>query len=84
MNYHSAFDRIGSTKKSIEASQKVLASYKRLFIAGKRQWLDLVNTSRELTQYHIGLATLRASLITSSYRLALQTGNIDFELEGNR
>ncbi len=83
-DYHSAIDRIGSMKKTIEASQKVLSSYSRLFIAGKRQWLDLVNTSREVTQNYIALATLRAILITSSYRLALQTGDIDFELEGSR
>ena len=83
-NYHSALDRMESTMKTIESSQKVLASYERMFIAGKRQWLDVVNTSRELTQNHIRLATLRASLFISSYRLALQTGDIDFELEGNR
>lgn len=83
-DYHAAVDRMGSMKQTIEASQKVLASYSRLFIAGKRQWLDLVNTSREVTQNYIALATLRAILITSSYRLALQTGDIDFELEGNR
>lgn len=83
-DYHAALNRMESMKQTIKASQKVLASYARLFIAGKRQWLDLVNTSREVTQNHIALATLRAILITSSYRLALQTGNIDFELEGSR
>lgn len=83
-DYHSAINRVGSMMRTIESSQKVLASYERLFIAGKRQWLDLVNTSREVTQNYIALATLRASLITSSYRLALQTGHIDFELEGSR
>jgi adhesin transport system outer membrane protein len=83
-DYHSAINRVGSMMRTIESSKKVLASYERLFIAGKRQWLDLVNTSREVTQNYIALATLRASLITSSYRLALQTGNIDFELEGSR
>lgn len=82
-NYHSALDRTESIRSTIESSRKVLESYKRLFIAGKRQWLDLVNTSRELTQNEITLATLRAGLISSSYRLALQTGNIDFELEGS-
>ena len=84
MNYRSAMNRMESTKRTIEASEKVLDSYTRLFIAGKRQWLDLVNTSRDVTQNYISLATLRAMLITSSYRLALQTGKIDFELQGTR
>ena len=66
----------------IESSEKVLDSYKRLFIAGKRQWLDLVNASREVTQNYISLATLRAMLISSSYRLAVQAGKIDFENSG--
>ncbi len=78
-DYRSSTSRMRSVKKTIESSQKVLDSYTRLFIAGKRQWLDLVNTSREVTQNYITLATLRAILITSSYRLALQTGKIDFE-----
>lgn len=83
-NYQSAFNSIGSMKKTIHSSQKVLQSYKRLFIAGKRDWLDLVNTSREVTQYYIMLATLKANLIASAYKLALQTGHIDFEFEGSR
>ena len=40
---------------------------KRLFITGKRQWLDLVNASREVTQSQISLATLRAVFVTSAY-----------------
>ena len=83
-NYFSSLKSIESTERTIISSKKVLESYKRLFIAGKRQWLDLVNTSREVTQYHIALATLRANLIAYAYRLALETGDLDYELEGNR
>lgn len=81
-NYHSALARTSSVEKTIRSSQKVLDSYTRLFIAGKRQWLDLVNTSREVTQNKLSFATLKAILISSSYRLALQTGRIDFESKG--
>lgn len=80
-DYHAAVESMESVKNTISASQKVLESYARLFIAGKRQWLDLVNLSREVTQNKISLASLKALLITSSYRLALQTGNLYFESE---
>jgi adhesin transport system outer membrane protein len=78
-SYQSALGRKGSVEETIRASQEVLDSYTRLFIAGKRQWLDLVNTSREVTQNYLSLATLRASLVASSYRLALEAGRLDFE-----
>ena len=83
-DYQSALGRKASIEETIKSSQKVLDSYTRLFIAGKRQWLDLVNTSREVTQNYLSLATLRAALIASSYRLALQAGRIDFEQKGAR
>jgi outer membrane protein, adhesin transport system len=82
-DYRSAQDRIHSLKNTIDASQNVLDSYARLFIAGKRQWLDLVNSSREVTQNTIALADAKASLITSAYRLALQTGKFEYILENN-
>ncbi len=78
-DYRSASGRVESTQRAIDASQQVLESYKRLFIAGKRQWLDLVNASREVTQYRIILANLKATWAASAYRLALQSGQIQFE-----
>jgi len=84
-DFTAALGRTESIQQTIQASQKVLESYKRLFITGKRQWLDLVNASREVTQSQIALATLRAVFVTSAYRLALQTGKIDFsEKKGSR
>lgn len=81
-DYHSAQNRLENIEETISSSQSVLESYTRLFIAGKRQWLDLVNTSREVTQNEISLAILKGQLIVTAYRLALQTGSIDFETEG--
>jgi adhesin transport system outer membrane protein len=78
-NYHASMDHIDRMNKTIEASQNVLDSYTRLFIAGKRQWLDLVNSSRELTQNKLTLADLKATLVVSAYRLSLKSGNIKLE-----
>jgi adhesin transport system outer membrane protein len=78
-DYHASIDRIDGIDKTIIASQNVLDSYTRLFIAGKRQWLDLVNSSRELTQNKLTLADLKATLVVSAYRLSLKNGNIKLE-----
>lgn len=75
-DHRSALDRVQGTNLSIDASQKVLESYSRLFLAGKRQWLDLVNSSKEVTQNKITLADLLSSAYISSYRLKLKTGEL--------
>jgi len=81
-DYMAALQRLESVQHTIESSQKVLESYKRLFLAGKRQWLDLVNSSREVTMNYVTLASLRAALIVSAYRLSLQAGELHFEKKG--
>ena len=78
-DYHASMDRIDGMSKTIEASQNVLDSYTRLFVAGKRQWLDLVNSSREVTQNKNTLAEIKATLVASAYRLALKHGEIKLE-----
>jgi len=81
-DYASAQSRLESVQHMIVSSQKVLESYKRLFLAGKRQWLDLVNASREVTMNHVTLASLRASLIVSAYRIALEAGKLHIDPKG--
>jgi adhesin transport system outer membrane protein len=81
-SYEMANSRISIVKESIVSAQNVLESYTRLFLAGKRQWLDLVNTSRELTQYKIELSNLQTTKSILAYKLALKNGQIDL-LNGN-
>lgn len=75
-SYRTAQERIHAMKQTIQSARNVFDSYTRLFIAGKRQWLDLVNASRELTQYKTTLAELEGSLAASAYQLALKRGQI--------
>lgn len=76
-NYEIAKSRIKVLERSISSAQNVLDSYERLFIAGKRQWLDLVNASREVMQYKIELSKLLVSKNILAYKLALKNGQID-------
>ena len=73
-DYTSSTNRVEYQSGSIGSSQKVFASYTRLFLAGKRQWLDLVNASRELTQNEMAFADTKSTLLVSAYQLALLEG----------
>lgn len=74
--YRTAIDRVEGLEKTVSSTQSVLESYTRLFIAGKRQWLDLVNTSREVTQNRQSLAELKGALAVMAYRLSLYRGEL--------
>lgn len=73
-DYTSSSNRIEYQSQSVGSSEKVFASYTRLFLAGKRQWLDLVNASRELTQNEMAFADTKSTHIVSAYQLALLGG----------
>ena len=77
--YLTARSRVKVVKRTIESSRKVLESYKRLFLAGKRQWLDVVNAAREVTMNYVSLSSLRAAYIIAAYRLALDAGKIKID-----
>lgn len=73
-SYISSSKRIQSQSGSIASSQKVFESYKRLFLRGKRAWLDLVNASRELRQNQVVLNNTKATRLISAYTLLLLSG----------
>ena len=56
---------------NVEAAEKVLASYDRLFLAGRRSWLDVLNSARELNEAELSVADLEAQAFASRYRLSL-------------
>jgi len=71
--------RLASLESTVESTQKVLDSYKRLFLISKKQWLDLVNTSRELMQVKMEYVTQQVQYKILGYKVALQIGKIDFK-----
>ena len=78
-NYLVATSKIDTLKSSIISSSNVLDSYSRLFVAGKKQWLDLVNASRELMQYNVDLSNQIALKQILEYKIALKTGRINLQ-----
>jgi outer membrane protein, adhesin transport system len=75
----SAYFKAEAMKKTIASSKDVLESYSRLFIAGKKQWLDLVNASKELMLYKVELAVEEELVKIMKYKIALIIGDIDLE-----
>jgi adhesin transport system outer membrane protein len=63
-------------------TSEVLASSTRLFVAGKRGWLDLLNAAREDFDNEQAGIVAGAALIGSRYRLALLTGERRLALPG--
>jgi adhesin transport system outer membrane protein len=55
----------------VAAAGRVLASYERLFAVGKRNWLDVMNAARELSDAELVVADMEAQVGASRYRLAL-------------
>ena len=64
-------------EQTIESSQKVLESNIRLFAVGKKQWLDLVNSIKELSQYKLGFVDAQIQSFILKYKIALQIGKLD-------
>ncbi|MDD2830063.1 MAG: TolC family protein [Sulfuricurvum sp.] len=73
-NYGLLDERITIADQSIHSSEEVLNSYTRLFIAGKRSWLDVVNAARELTDNQKLKSDMVASSVISGERLKLYQG----------
>ncbi len=69
-------DRKRHLQRTIKASAEVLASYDRLFVAGKRNWLDVINAARELIQAQAALADVDAQQIAARARLRLHSGEM--------
>lgn len=69
--HHSSHSRAQDLRRTLRASAKVLASYDRLFVAGRRAWLDVINAARELTQVEMSIADVDALRLASRQRLQL-------------
>lgn len=67
----SAVTRQEDALLNAQATAQVLASYERLFAAGKRSWLDVMNAARELSDAELAVADLKAQITGSRYRLDL-------------
>jgi adhesin transport system outer membrane protein len=69
--------RLQALQAASRASTDVLQSYERQFLAGRKQWLDLMNAAREQAQSQSQVADAMGALELSSLRLVLLSGGVD-------
>ena len=67
---------VESLRLNLMIQEETFASYNRLFLAGRRSWLDVLNVVREVTENTRALADAEVQYLVSDYRLQLQTGHI--------
>ena len=71
-----ADSRLQALRASLEATKEVALSYDRQYLAGRKSWLDVMNTARELAQTESQLADLQSTQVVSTWRLAIFTRGV--------
>jgi len=66
--------RLPELQRSREGAAEVLASNRRLFVSGRRSWIDLLNSVREIAQAEQAEAEARSVSVGAYYRLGLLLG----------
>jgi outer membrane protein, adhesin transport system len=67
--YRSATDRIKYAQQVRQSNSALFESYTRLFVSGKRTWLELLNSLREQASGEIAFTDLQSLQQTSFFRL---------------
>ena len=63
--------RIPALQRSLQATQATAEAWDRQFLAGRKSWLEVMNTARELMQAELELADAQSAQIQLTWRLAL-------------
>ena len=64
---------------AVDTTQQTAESYNRLFISGKRSWLDMLNAEKEWSSAQISLSDVQAYLITTPMRLKIYASELDWQ-----
>jgi adhesin transport system outer membrane protein len=72
--FDAAVRRALASREAAVSAQRVSQSYMRQFIAGRRSWLDVMNSLRESLSAQTGLAQAEVTAMSTSVRLQLRSG----------
>lgn len=65
--------RLPALERSRQASRQTAEAWDRQFLAGRKSWMEVMNTARELLQAELELADAQAAFTQSTWRLAIQS-----------
>lgn len=65
--------RLPELERSVQASRKTAEAWDRQFLAGRKSWMEVMNTARELLQAELELADARSAYTQTAWRLAIQS-----------
>lgn len=68
--------RLDNATLASKGAKEVFESYARLYTAGRKTWLDVLNTVRESTQADVAATDANAQAVGASLRLRLLSGNL--------
>lgn len=66
-----------SNEMLVQSTELTLASFMRQFDAGRRSWVDVMNSQREMSDARLAQEQTRSSLLETKLRLAVQLGQFD-------
>ncbi len=66
----SALNRLPSLKQSLASARLTAQAWDRQFLAGRKSWMEVMNTVRELLQADLDLVDAEAQILLVSWRLA--------------
>src|SRR5207245_2595134 len=73
--YMSSGRQVAELEPQVAALDASMASFMRQFEAGRKSWLELLNTQREVVDARIALSRARTSRDQSALRLMVNTGS---------
>lgn len=75
----SAKDQQKSLETAVTGGGLVLKSYERQFIAGRKNWLDVLNAAREESQYKQQLLQTQIQMVAAFYKLQIDLGQMPWQ-----
>ena len=78
-DYQATLERIQYAQLVQTSNATILDSYTRLFVAGRRSWLELLNTLREQNAAEQALTDLQAQQQAGFFRLRLYLGELAWQ-----
>jgi adhesin transport system outer membrane protein len=73
--------RLPILESSVEYTKSTAESWERQFLAGKKSWFEVMNTTRELSQTEIDLADIQSLSIQAEWRLLVMLKGVESTLQ---